>query len=261
MLNGNIWVLGKSLKVTVMAWRVVRLKYKRPNATLRKVLNAWNEFRLDSKCSQLPHKTLFIFSDEGSLPRHPFLANTWRSLGQFPIAAAASQLISIVVNTLTLESNKMPHCQPVCRMQPQQRKSSKRPCALWLKLGSVGRPPGQHQEGSQGNGVPEPAGGNANSSSESSSVFPAVKTASRGGSQRCPHYPMYRHCYKWHWSPCTSLIGLVSQVAVLPESSRLQAERMLYHLTYIWSQGVTFLKIMFWRHNNNDLWYSYSTVL
>lgn len=34
-------------------------------------------------------------------------------------------------------------------------------------------------------------------------------------------------------APCTFLIGLVSQVAVLPESSMLQAKRMLYHLTYI----------------------------
>lgn len=124
-----------------------------------KVLNAWNEFRLERKCSQLPHKALFIFSYEGSLPQYPSLAKTWRSLGQFPITAAASQLITIVVNTLTLESDKMPRCQPVCRMQPQQWESSKHPCALWLKLGSLGRLPGQHQEWSQGNGVPEPAGG------------------------------------------------------------------------------------------------------
>lgn len=41
----------------------------------------------------------------------------------------------------------------------------------------------------------------ANSSSEGRLVFPAVKTANRGGSQHCPCYPMYRHCYKWHRSP------------------------------------------------------------
>lgn len=62
-------------------------------------------------------------------------------------------------------------------------------------------------------------------------------------------------------APCTFLIGLVSQVAALPESSMPQAKRMLYHLTYIWGQGITFLGITSWRHNNNDLWYLYSTVL
>ena len=62
-------------------------------------------------------------------------------------------------------------------------------------------------------------------------------------------------------APCTFLIGLVSQVADFPESSMLQAKRMLYHLTYIWGQGITFLGIISWRHNNNDLWYLYSTVL
>lgn len=62
-------------------------------------------------------------------------------------------------------------------------------------------------------------------------------------------------------APCTFLIGLVSQVAALPESSRLQAKRMLYHLTYIRGQGIAFLGIMSWRHNNNDLWYLHSTVL
>lgn len=61
--------------------------------------------------------------------------------------------------------------------------------------------------------------------------------------------------------PCTFLIGLVSQVAVLPESSVLQAKRMLYHLTYMGGQGITFLGRVSWRHDNNDLWYLYSTVL
>lgn len=36
----------------------------------------------------------------------------------------------------------------------------------------------------------------ASSGSESRSVFPAVKTARGGGSQCCPRYPTYRHCYK-----------------------------------------------------------------
>lgn len=62
-------------------------------------------------------------------------------------------------------------------------------------------------------------------------------------------------------APCIFLIGLVSQVAVLPASSMLQAKRMLYHLTYVWGQGITFLGIMSWRHDNNDLWYLHSTVL
>lgn len=248
------------LKSHTNARRVARSKYKCLNATLRKVLNAWNEFRLDRKCSQLPHKALFIFSYEGSLPRYPSLAKTWRSLGQFPITTAASQLITIVVNTLTLESDKMPRCQPVCRMQPQQCESSNTPVFSGSNLAVWGGCQDNTRRGARGMVCQSQQVAMANSSSESRSVFPAVKTASGGGSQCCPCYPMYRHCYKWHQSRCTFLIGLVSQVAVLPESSMLQAKRMLYHLTYIWSQGITFLKITSWRHNNNDIWYSYSTI-
>lgn len=42
---------------------------------LRKVLSAYNEFRLERKRSQLHHKALFIFSYEVSLPWYPLLAN------------------------------------------------------------------------------------------------------------------------------------------------------------------------------------------
>ena len=52
----------------------------------------------------------------------------------------------------------------------------------------------------------------ANSSSEGRLVFPAVKTANRGGSQRCPCYPTYRHCYKWHQStPVHFSLGLLAR--------------------------------------------------
>lgn len=70
--------------------------------------------------------------------------------GSFQSPLLPAQLVTAAVSTLTLESTEAPHRQPVCMMQPQQCGSSNRPCTLWLKLGRLGRLPGQHQEGSQG---------------------------------------------------------------------------------------------------------------
>ena len=139
---------------------------------------------------------MFIFSDEALLPCYPFLANMWCSQGQFPITAAASQLVTAAVSTLTLESTEAPHRQPVCMMQPQQCGSSNRPCTLaqtWPFGEAARTAPGGEPGGAfcQNQQVAM-----ANSSSEGRLVFPAVKTANRGGSQCCPCYPTYRHCYK-----------------------------------------------------------------
>lgn len=91
--------------------------------------------------------------------------------------------------------HQCPTVSQLCMMQPQQCGSSKLPLHSLAQTWPFGEVARTAPEGSQGSLLPEPAG-MANSSLEGRLVFPAVKTANRGGSQRCPCYPTYRHCYK-----------------------------------------------------------------
>lgn len=97
----------------------------------------------------------------------------------------------------------------------------------------------------------------ASSSSGDRSAFQQLKQPTEWGANPALVIQCIGIVINDNGAPCTFLIGLVSQVAASPEPSMLQAQRMLYHLAYIWGQGITFLGIMSWRHNNNDLWYLY----
>lgn len=140
-----------------------------------------------------------------------FLASSWPSLGQFPIIAAVSQLIIRVVHTLTLESTRFPIVRLFAQCGLGSSSSSKRPCVLWLKIGIMGRPPG-FQEGSQGISIAKVSRWQWPVATQRGKlVFPALRTANRGGSQCHSCYPMYRYCYKWHQSLVHCSLGLLAR--------------------------------------------------
>lgn len=76
----------------------------------QQISNAQKEFRLNRKYNYLIKHCLFYLVKAHSLSVL-FLPTCDVLWGQFPIIAAASHLITIVDNTLTLESTKTTHCQ------------------------------------------------------------------------------------------------------------------------------------------------------
>lgn len=145
------------------------------------------------------------------------------------MTAAASQLVTIAVNTLTLESTKRPHCQPVCMMQPQQwetkLQTSLRSLAPSWQFGEAARtaPGGEPGEWcAKASRWQRPTAARKADSSFQQLRQPTEVGASAGLVIQCIGIVINDIR-----APRTFLIGLVSQVAILPESSMLQAKRML----------------------------------
>lgn len=80
--------------------------------------------------------------------------------------------------------------------------------------------------------MPEPAGGNGQQQlREADQSFQQLRQPTEVGANAALVIRCIGIVINDIGAPCTFLIGLVSQVAVLPEPSLLQAKRMLYRLT------------------------------